>query len=183
MNYKNLFILGLLFEMIGQILLSKGNDFVYAQRPIDFTHWFILLGAVFMMPQVVSFPKKIHSYFGAPITIIGIVSLIGMCVLDFVWWSFPNQEMRNELAKHLSQVPVIWKPFITIGPVFTNIGLFILSFNYFKKNKLGFFIITLATFIILFARFIPHRLIYGYLITAIGFVSIFYPKITNRLVK
>lgn len=63
MNYKILFIVGLLFEVIAQILLSRGNDFVYAQKPIDFAHWFLLLGVIFMIPQVIYFPKKTqHEY-------------------------------------------------------------------------------------------------------------------------
>lgn len=176
MKHKALFIAGLLFEVIGQMLLAKGNDFVYAQRPIDFTHWFLLLGVVLMMPQVVSFPNKIFSYFGAPIAIIGIVCIIGMCVLDFIWWSYETQEVRNEFAGHLSKFPSIWKPFITTGPSFLNVGLLILSLNYIKQNKLGVLLIVLATLIIFGARFIPHRLIYGYLTTVIGFTIIFYKK-------
>ena len=42
MTYRVLFIVGLLFECIGQILLSNGLEFVYAQKPIDFAHWLLL---------------------------------------------------------------------------------------------------------------------------------------------
>lgn len=176
MNYKTLFILGIFFEVIGQILLAQGNEFVYALQPIDFTHWSLLLGVVLMIPQIVNFPNKFFSYIGVPIAIIGIVCIIGMCVLDFIWWSYPNQEMRNEFAAHISKFPSIWTPFITTGPSFLNAGLLFLSFNYFKNNKIGVSIIILATLIIFFGRFIPNRLIYGYLITAIGFGMIFYTK-------
>ena len=176
MNYKTLFIIGLLFEIIGQILLAQGNEFVYALKPIDFAHWSLLLGVVFMIPQVVSFPNKFFSYIGTPIALAGIVAIIGMCVLDFIWWSQPNQEVRREFAGHLSKFPSIWTVFITTGPSFLNAGLLILSFNYFKQNKAAVFIIILATLIIYFGRFIPHRLIYGYIITAIGFSMLFYQK-------
>lgn len=181
MNYKTLFIVGIVFEVIGQILLAQGNDFVYAQKPIDFTHWFLLLGVVFMMPQVVSFPNKICSYLGAPIAMIGIVCIIGMCVLDFVWWSQPTQEIRNEFAGHLSKFPSIWKTFITTGPSFLNVGLLLLSLNYMKQNKFGVLLIVLATLVVFFGRFIPQRLIYAYLITAIGFGILLYKK--NQLEK
>lgn len=178
MNYKILFIIGLLLEVTAQILLSKGNDFVYAQKPIDFAHWFLLLGVVFMIPQVISFPKKAISYVGKPLTLIGIVCIIGMCVLDFIWWSYPTQELRIEFANHISQHPSIWKVFLTIGPssYFINLGLFILALNYFKQHKIAVLVVLLATLIILFARFIPFRLIYGYLISAIGFSLIFFKK-------
>lgn len=35
---KTLFLIGLLFFLIGQMILAKGNDFVYHQAPIDFAH-------------------------------------------------------------------------------------------------------------------------------------------------
>ena len=180
MNYKILFILGALFETAGQVLLAQGNDWVYAQRPIDFAHWFLLLGVVFMMPQIVSFPNKIFSYIGTPIAMIGVVSIIGMCVLDFIWWSQPTQEIRNEFAGHLSQFPSIWKPFITTGPNFLNVGILLLSFNYFKQNKLGVLLIIIATLILFLGGFIPHRIIAVYAITAIGFSIIFYQEKLNE---
>jgi hypothetical protein len=176
MIYKTLFVIGLLFQVVAQIMLAQGNEFVYSLKPIDFTHWFILMGVVFMIPQVITFPNKIFSYVGIPIALIGIVCLIGMCVLDFIWWSQPTQEIRNEFAGGISKVPSIWKPFISFGPSILNFGLLILSFNYIKKHKLGVAIIILATLIIYFGRFIPHRLIHGYLLSLIGFSMFFYQK-------
>jgi hypothetical protein len=113
---KILFIVGLVFILAGQLILAQGNDFVYDQEPIDFAHWFLLAGVTLMIPQTVTFPKKIYSLIGIPLTLIGIVCIIGMCVLDFIWWSFPNQEMRNEFTDHISNVPSIWKPFMSFGP-------------------------------------------------------------------
>jgi hypothetical protein len=179
MNYKPFFIIGLLFEAIGQIFLAQGNDFVYALKPIDFAHWSLLLGVAFLIPQLGQFPKNIFTYIGIPTIIIGIVCIIGMCVLDFIWWSQSTQEIRSEFAGHISKVPSIWKPFISIGPNFLNVGLLLLTLNYFKQNKFGVILVVLATLIVFFGRFIPSRLIYAYLITAIGFSLIFYKK--NKL--
>ena len=151
--------------------MSKGNDFVYAQEPIDFAHWFLLLGVVLLIPQVVSFPKKIFSLIGIPLTLIGITCIIGMCVLDFIWWSFPNEVMRNEFTAHISQIPAIWKPFMTIGPsskIF-NLGLLFLSLNYFKTGKVGIIVILIADLILWHVIPLPHRLIFGYALTLIGF--------------
>ena len=169
--YKLSFLLGLLFFLIGQIIMSNGNEFVYAQKPIDFAHWFMLLGVVLLIPQVVSYPKKIFSLIGIPLTLIGIVCIIGMCVLDFIWWSFPNEAMRNEFTAHISQIPSIWKPFMTIGPsskIF-NLGLLFLSLNYFKTAKVGIMIILIADLILWHVIPLPHRLIFGYALTLIGF--------------
>ncbi|MBQ4915606.1 hypothetical protein J8L85_14215 [Maribacter sp. MMG018] len=183
--YKTFFIIGLVFFLIGQIILLKGNDFVYAQEPIDFAHWFLLIGVVLLIPQVVSFPKKIFSLIGIPLTLIGITCIIGMCVLDFVWWSFPNEEMRNEFTDHISKVPSIWKPFVTIGPsskIF-NLGLLILSFNYFQNNKTGIVIILLANLILWHIVPLPFRLIFGYALTLIGFSLIFVRSGNKNLLK
>lgn len=177
-TYKTFFIIGLVFFLIGQIILSKGNDFVYAQEPIDFAHWFLFLGVVFLIPQVVSFPKKIYSLIGIPLTLIGIICMIGMCILDFIWWSFPNEEMRIEFTNHISKVPSIWKPFMTIGPsskIF-NLGLLMLSFNYFQNNKTGIVLIFIANLILWHIIPLPFRLIFGYALTLIGFSLIFSSK-------
>lgn len=176
--YKVLFVLGLLLEAIGQILLSKGNEFVYALRPIDFAHWSLLIGVVLLIPQIGNFRKSIFTYIGVPFILIGIMSIIGMCVLDFIWWSQPTQEIRNEFAGHLIKFPMIWKPFISDCPKFLNIGLFILSLNYLKEQKLGVSIIIAATIIKLFGwHFIPFSLIYVYFFTFIGYCIIFFKRI------
>jgi len=168
---KILFLLGLVFFLIGQLILTKGNDFVYRQEPIDFAHWFLLVGVVLLIPQTISFPRTFFSLIGIPLTLIGIVCIIGMCVLDFIWWSFPTEEMRNEFTNHISQVPSIWKPFMTIGPsskVF-NLGLLILSLNYLKKGKIGIIVLLVANLILWHVIPLPSRLVFGYVLTLIGF--------------
>lgn len=182
-TYKLLFLLGLAFELIGQILLSKGNDFVYSLKPIDFAHWSLLIGVVLLIPQVVSFPNKLFSYIGTPLALGGIVCIIGMCVLDFIWWSQPTQDIRNEFAGHLSQFPSIWKPFIESGPKYLNIGLFFLSLNYFMQNKLGVIIIIFTTLIFVNLIPIPFKMIIGYSLTLIGFTVIFLKKENKNVLQ
>lgn len=178
--YKFLFVLGLIFESLGQLLLSRGNEFVYASRPIDFAHWSLLVGVVLLIPQIGNFKASIFTYIGVPIIMVGITCIIGMCVLDFIWWSQPNQEIRNEFAGHLVKFPMIWKPFISVGPNFLNVGLVILALNYLRHHKLGVLLIILATLTVFFGRFIPSRLIYVYLVTAIGYGLIFFTNTKNE---
>ncbi len=180
---KVLFISGLTFLLISQLLLTQGNDFVYNQRPIDFAHWLLMLGVVLMIPRTIAFPKTLSGAVGITLTFTGIVCTIGMCVLDFVWWSFPNNQMRNEFTNHISQIPSIWKPFITIGSsskVF-NLGLLILSLTYFKNAKIGVFTILLANLILWHVIPLPHRLVFGYLFTLIGFILIFRSQEMNKI--
>lgn len=168
---KILFIVGLFFILIGQLIISKGNEFVYKQEPIDFAHWFLLVGVTLLIPQTVTFPKKTYSLIGIPLTLVGIVCIIGMCVLDFIWWSFPNQEVRNEFTNHISHVPSIWKPFMIIGPsskIF-NLGLLLLSLNYIQTGKIGIALVLIANLILWHIIPLPFRLVLGYSITLIGF--------------
>ena len=181
MVYRYSFLVGLLAMLLGQILLAQGNDFVYNQKPIDFAHWSFLLGAVLLLPQIVSFPKKPSSYIGIPLSIMGVAATIGMCVLDFIFWSFPTEELRNDFALHMSQVPSIWKPFMSIGPsskVF-NLGLLLLAFTHIKEKKIGVAIILIANLILWHIIPIPYRLVVGYTLTLIGFSLVLLPSKKN----
>ncbi len=180
-TYKILFLLGLVIFLIGQLILAKGSDYVYSLKPIDFAHWGLLIGMVFLIPQTVCWPKKIFSVIGIPLTLIGIVCGVGMCVLDFIWWSYPTDEMRIEFTNHISQVPAIWKPFMTIGPsskIF-NLGLLFLSLNYWNQSKLGVLLILLANLVLWHVIPVPYRLVTGYSLTLIGFGIILIKDLTK----
>ena len=55
------------------------------QEPIDFTHWFMLMGVILLIPQNGNFPKSKLNLIGTPLLVIGIGLMIGMCVLDFIF--------------------------------------------------------------------------------------------------
>lgn len=168
--YKALFLTGLLLETIGQVMLYQGSALFY--KPIDFAHWSLLLGVVLIIPQVISFPDKPFSYFGIPLVIIGIVSIIGMCVIDFTLWSYQSDaQARSVFFQHISKASLVWKPFMKIGPPFLNVGLLLLSFNYLKESKLGIALVVLAT--IFTQTSIPVNMIALYGITLIGYLIIF----------
>ncbi|WP_408039009.1 hypothetical protein [Tenacibaculum amylolyticum] len=174
--YDYLFLTGILFEVIGQLLFVLVS--VYDLKPIDFAHWSLFLGVAFAIPKMVNFPKGIITYIGTPIAMAGAICILGMCLLDFIWWSQPNQEIRNEFASHLSQFPSIWDVFIKKGTGYFNIGLFILSLNYLRQNKLGVLVILIATLFIFGIIPIPYKMIIGYLTTLIGFGLLFFTKTT-----
>ena len=170
--------------LLGQILLAQGNEFVYNQKPIDFAHWFLLIGVTLLLPHLFKFKRSIFSYLGIPLTLIGIVCTIGMCVLDFIWWSYPNDESRLEFTNHITTIPSIWDPFIAIGSsskVF-NVGLMLLSFNYFKSQKIGILFVVVGTLVLLHVIPVPYRLVSGYTLTLIGF-TFFHMKKPDVLVK
>ena len=180
---KFLFLVGLLMFLIGQIMLAQGIDYVYALRPIDFAHWSLLIGAVLLLPHVMNPPNKLFSYFGVPLATIGIVCMVGMYVLDFIWWSYADAASRQPFTAHIVNVPAIWKPFISIGPsskVF-NLGLLFLSLNDFKKHKIGCLLVLLACLVLWHPIPTPHRLVTGYTLTLLGFGWIYGQQIVGDI--
>lgn len=173
---KSLFIIGFLLQIVAQVVFSL-TDKINLLKPIDFIHWTILLGIVLIIPGILRFSNGSFSKIGTPLTIAGIIFFIGMCILDFIRRNMPNQEMRNEFAGYLSQFPTIWKPFISKGPSFLNIGILLLSLNYIRQNKLGVILVLIAALFIFGIIPTPSKMIFGYFTTLIGFGVLFLKKI------
>lgn len=176
MLYRLLFLLGITVYLFGQILLAQGNDFVYSLRPIDFAHWSLFLGVLLMIPQVVNFPRSVFSAVGIPLTLVGIACILGMCVLDFIWWSMPNEDARIEFTNHIANVPSIWQPFIKVGPSskLFNVGLFLLGLNYWKHSKWPVMLLFVATLLLMGVIPFWYRLVSGYTLTLVAFGWLFY---------
>ena len=178
MTNRILFLSGILFFLIGQTLLAKGQAYVNGQEPIDFAHWFLLVGAVLLIPQVITHPKKNFGYIGVPLTIIGIVGIIGMCVLDFIFWSYPDQEGRNAFYEHISKVPSVWDAFMVYGSsskIF-NVGLLLIALDYIKTRKVGIAVLVFASLILWNLIPVPNRLVSGYGLTLVAFALIYFGK-------
>jgi hypothetical protein len=146
-----LWLAGLTIYILGQILLRQGQDFVEAQRPIDFAHWGLLLGGLFMLPYAGRLPWRNIHLLTIPLLYAGIAALIGMCVLDFVFWSLPNGEMENQVARQLIDTPAVWKPFITFGPNYIFVTAVVLpSLSYFSVSRAGPFVVIAGSMVMLF---------------------------------
>ena len=168
--HEILFLLGLLIYSVGQYLIFiYFNDLekLHNQEPIDFSHWFMIIGVLLLIPQIGNFPKSKFNFIGSPSLIFGIGLIIGMCVIDFVFWSLKDPELKSQVTKHLINTPEIWTPFMSVsGKIFT-FGLLTSSFNYFKKSKLGVLLVFLGTLTV----YLPWGWdnIPGYLLITVGF--------------
>ena len=110
-----LFLLGLFTYTVGQYLIFiYFNDLekLHNQEPIDFSHWLMIFGVLLLIPQIGNFPKSRWNYISSPTLILGIGLMIGMCVLDFVFWSLKEPELKRQVSEHLINTPEIWKPFM-----------------------------------------------------------------------
>ena len=174
--YEFYFLLGLLFYTIGQFLIFIFFDVGEwrNQEPIDFTHWFMLVGVLLLIPQIGNFPKSKLNLIGIPILVIGIGFMIGMCVLDFVFWSIKSPEFSSEVAAHLTNTSAIWKPFMKFNGLLFNLGLLISSFSYYKNSKTGTLLVLIGTLVIIIGGGWIN--VIGYTLLTIGFYINFTDK-------
>lgn len=146
MKPKIIAILGLVCLSTSQILMTNGFDFLQSQRPVDFAHWLMLIGAVCLTAFCFVFPKSIFSRIATPLIILGAIAHVGMCAIDFVLWSFgEDYEGRNQLIGQLINTPVIWLPFMVIGPALLYTGLSLFGWAYVKRYTLYSILVLLGT--------------------------------------
>ncbi|NRA28828.1 MAG: hypothetical protein HRU11_01095 [Parvularculaceae bacterium] len=111
-----LFWWGLVIFTIGQGMTGMSLEFAAAQRPIDYMHWMMLIGALLMVPFAVTMPRTPINRLASPLLIVGVAGIVGMAMIDFIVWSYGLTEARNAFIDHVRGVPVIWQPFIELGP-------------------------------------------------------------------
>ena len=102
-----LFLLGLLTYTVGQYLIFiYFNDLekLHNQEPIDFSHWLMIIGVLLLIPQIGNFPKSRWNYISFPSLIFGIGLIIGMCVIDFVFWSLKDPVLKSQVTLSLIHI-------------------------------------------------------------------------------
>ncbi len=136
MKPKTLCLVGLFFFVTSYVFFSQGS--LSEQKHIDLAHWFNLIGAVLLINFNNVFPKNRLNSIASVLTAIGVIAHIGLCTIDFIMWSFGNDNVgRNELSEQISNTPLILYPFVIVGPSFLFIGLAAHALNFIKKNPIG----------------------------------------------
>ncbi len=171
------FLLGLVLYTVGQFLIFifyNDIEALHSQEPIDFAHWFMLIGVLLLIPQIGNFPKSKWNYISSPTLILGIGLIIGMCVLDFVFWSLKEPELKRQVSEHLINTPEIWKPFMKFNGLLFNLGLLTSSFSYYQNSKTGTLLVLIGTLAIYIGGGWINVL--GYILLTIGFYINFTDK-------
>ena len=138
MNAKSTSTIGLAFFLLSYILFSLGPNQIYFQKPIDFAHWFNLTGAVLLFSFNRVFPKNTINSVASFIATIGVIAHIGLCTIDFIMWSFGNDDSaKAALSEHIGNTPAIVYPFVIVGPSLLYIGLALHAANFIKTNTLS----------------------------------------------
>jgi len=136
MNAKTISYFGLLLIAISHLLLAFGYDFLMSQRPIDFAHWAMLLGAIFLFSLWFSLPESITKKFGLGMMSLGIAGIAGMCMIDFLLWSMGDDGQSKEtLFNYVSNTPSIQVPFMVLGPALFYAGICVATYGLFKAYK------------------------------------------------
>ena len=136
-------------------MFSNSTAFEYFKKPIDFAHWFNLIGACLLLSFNTVFPKNKLNTVASVITAIGVVAHIGLCTIDFIMWSYGNNEVAKEaLSEHISNTPAILFPFVVVGPSFLFIGLAGHALNFIKTHTASALMVIIGAPMVGFSFFI-----------------------------
>ncbi|WP_024770967.1 hypothetical protein [Aquimarina macrocephali] len=158
MKPKNLCLLGLILFVTSYVMFSQGQEFAYAQKPIDFAHWFNLIAAVLLISFNYVFPKNNLNSIASFVTILGVIAHIGLCTIDLIMWSFGSDNVsRAELSNHLNNIPSIVYPFVIVGPSMLFIGLSLHAWNFIRKHTISALMVIIGAPAIGIAYFMLHN--------------------------
>lgn len=178
MKPKIICLIGLVFFVVSYIMFSQGSKLAYFQKPIDFAHWFNLIGAVLLLSFNTVFPKNNINTVASFLTALGVIAHIGLCTIDFIMWSFGNDDIaKAQLSEHISNTPSILFPFIIIGPSFLFIGLAVHASNFIKTNPISSLMVIIGAPAVGFSFFILKDgvcMVLSCLLFALGLVLLLY---------
>ena len=171
---KALLLVGLLSLIAGQITLIALGPVTKEDGPVDFGHWLMVLAMLLIIPFAARLPRRGLAIVAGPMLMIGSVMMVGMCVLDLVFWSFPDDALRGTVAEGLWNTPMVWQPFIVwSGPVFT-VALGLVALDYWRVSKLAVALAVLGTIVVGVWGLGSNP--YGYSMVLAGFAWVFWAE-------
>ncbi|RWX00252.1 hypothetical protein [Flavobacterium cerinum] len=186
MKPRSLCLMGLLFFVISYIMFAQGAALSYFQKPVDFAHWFNLTGAVLLISFNNVFPKNSLSGTASVLTTLGVIAHIGLCTIDFIMWSFGNDDAaREQLSEHISNTPSILFPFIIIGPSLLFIGLAVHAAAFIKTHTISSLMVIVGAPAVGFSYFILKNgtyMVLSCLLFATGLTLLLYRKEKQKFV-
>ena len=179
-NLKSVCSIGIFFFVLSYIMFALGSKLTYFQSPIDFAHWFNLIGTILFFSFNKVFPKNKLNAVASVLTTLGVIAHVGLCTIDFIIWSFGDDDVaRTALSEHISNTPSILYPFIIIGPSFLFIGLALHAFNFIKTNTISSLLVIIGAPAIGFSFFVLKNgtyMVISCLLFALGLILLLYRK-------
>jgi hypothetical protein len=181
MKTKHLCGIGLLFFSSSYFFFSKVlPDF---QCPIDFAHWFNLIGACLLLGFNQVFPKNSLNSVASVVTTLGVIAHIGLCTIDLIMSSFGADDLaKAALSRQISDTPSLLYPFIVIGPSLLFVGLGMHACHFLKTNRASALMVILAAPAIGYSFFVLRDGIYmllSCLIFVFGLALLLYRREVN----
>lgn len=153
MKTKHFCLIGLLFFLASYLLFS--NIFTGFNSSIDFAHWFNLIGACFLLSFNEAFPKNKISAVASALTTLGVIAHIGLCTIDFIMSSYGNNEIaKAELSHQITISPLIFYPFIVVGPSLLFLGLSLHAFAFIKTETVKSLMVIVGSVAVGFSFFV-----------------------------
>ena len=180
MKPKTICLIGLFFFVLSYIMFSNSAAFEYFKKPVDFAHWFNLIGACLLLSFNNAFPKNRLNSVASVITAFGVVAHIGLCTIDFIMWSYGDNEVaKSALSEHLSNTPSILFPFVVVGPSLLFVGLAVHAFNFIKTHMVSALMVIIGAPLVGFSFFILKNgilMLLSCLIFSLGLVLLLHRK-------
>ena len=170
MKSKVIIAIGLLLIIVSQLLMSFGYEFLMSQKPIDYSHWSLLLGAIGMFGLWFHLPENFSKNIGLTLMTFGIGGIVGMCTIDFILWaSHSNSEIKRELFEMISNTPSLQYPFLIIGPTLFYSGICIATYGLFLKFKWQVIAVNIGALMV----GLGHMVLHNRIIPVVGAVLLF----------
>jgi hypothetical protein len=165
---------GMAMLTMGQALIAQGPAFVMAQRPVDWAHWLLLLGALTLTWRVTEIPLGRTGRFGRLLTMGGAAAFVGMSAIDFILWALPSEAARQALGRQALQAPAISLPFLTVGPALLFVGLATVALDWAGLMRWRVALVVIGVGVVGLGQFGGGRglVLAGHLIVLMGFVAI-----------
>ncbi len=176
MRSKGIVVIALVLIVISQLLMSFGYDFLMSQKPIDYAHWSLLMGALFMFGLWFSLPKNFSKNIGLALMTIGIGGVVGMSTLDFILWAaHDSPDAKRELFEIISNTPSLKYPFLLVGPALFYTGICISTYGLLIRMKWQVIVVNIGALMIGLGHMIFNNQlipVLGSILLLIGLISI-----------
>lgn len=101
------------------------------------------------------FPKNRLNSVASVITALGVVAHIGLCTIDFIMWSYgDNETAKSALSEHLSNTPAILFAFVMVGPSLLFVGLAVHAVNFIKTHTISALMVIFGAPLVGFSFFV-----------------------------
>lgn len=185
MKTKHFCTIGLVFFLVSYFFFS--GILPSLSESIDFAHWFNLIGACFLLSFNDAFPKTKTNKVASVLTTLGVIAHIGLCTIDFIMSSYGDNEIEKaELSQHISNSPLIFYPFVAVGPSLLFLGLALHAFTFIKTETINSLMVIVGSVAVGFSFFVLKNgiwMVLSCLIFVLGLGLLLYKKEPEKLLQ